>query len=134
MLGLSAALLVGNAVADGPCWADERCVRITGVGLAAVRLRLAGSAPFAVRPDDERPHNLKQLAAIRAAKLEAIRSLAEQAHGVTLQSRSQSEKSEMGTDSIVVESGATLKGVRFIRVEPVEPGIYQAVAELDVRY
>jgi len=43
MLGLSAALLVGNAVADGPCWADERCVRITGVGLAAVR------------PDDERP-------------------------------------------------------------------------------
>ena len=75
-----------------------------------------------------------QLAAIRAAKLEAIRSLAEQAHGVTLQSRSQSEKSEMGTDSIVVESGATLKGVRFIRVEPVEPGIYQAVAELDVRY
>ena len=81
MLGLSAALFVGNAVADGPCWADERCVRITGVGLAAVR------------PDDERPHNLKQLAAIRAAKLEAIRSLAEQAHGVTLQSRSQSEKS-----------------------------------------
>ena len=57
MLGLSAALLVGNAVADGPCWADERCVRITGVGLAAVR------------PDDERPHNLKQLAAIRAADL-----------------------------------------------------------------
>ena len=52
MLGLSAALLVGNAVADGPCWADERCVRITGVGLAAVR------------PDDERPHNLKQLAAM----------------------------------------------------------------------
>ena len=122
MLGLSAVLLVNNAVADGPCWADERCVRITGVGLAAVR------------PDDERPHNLKQLAAIRAAKLEAIRSLAEQAHGVTLQSRSQSEKSEMGTDSIVVESGATLKGVRFIRVEPVEPGIYQAVSELDVRY
>jgi hypothetical protein len=122
MLGLSAVLFVGNAVADGPCWADERCVRITGVGLAAVR------------PDDERPHNLKQLAAIRAAKLEAIRSLAEQAHGVTLQSRSQSEKSEMGTDSIVVESGATLKGVRFIRVEPVESGIYQAVAELDVRY
>lgn len=122
MLGLSAALFVSSAAADGPCWADERCVRITGVGLAAVR------------PDDERPHNLKQLAAIRAAKLEAIRSLAEQAHGVTLQSRSQSEKSEMGTDSIVVESGATLKGVRFIRVEPVEPGIYQAVAELDVRY
>ena len=122
MLGLSAMLFVNSAAADGPCWADERCVRITGVGLAAVR------------PDDERPHNLKQLAAIRAAKLEALRSLAEQAHGVTLQSRSQSEKSEMGADSIVAESGATLKGVRFIRVEPVEPGIYQAVAELDVRY
>ena len=42
---------------------------MTGVGLAAVR------------PDDERPHNLKQLAAIRAAKLEAIRSLAEQVQG-----------------------------------------------------
>ena len=39
-----------------------------------------------------------------------------------------------GADRLVVESGATLKGVRFVRVEPVEPGIYQAVAELDVRY
>ena len=67
LLGLSAALFVSSAAADGPCWADERCVRITGVGLAAVR------------PGDERPHNLKQLAAIRAAKLEALRSLAEQA-------------------------------------------------------
>ena len=64
MLGLSAALFVGSAAADGPCWADERCVRITGVGLAAVR------------PDDERPHNLKQLAAIRAANRATSRAVA----------------------------------------------------------
>ena len=122
LLGLLLALAAQAALADESCWADTRCIRVTGVGLAAVR------------PDDERPHNLKQLAAIRAAKLEAIRSLAEQVQGVTLQARSQSDKSGLETDRIVVESEATLKGVRFVRVEPVEPGIYQAVAELDVRY
>ena len=122
LLGLLLALGAPAALADEPCWADLRCIRVTGVGLAAVR------------PDDERPHSLKQLAAIRAAKLEAIRSLAEQVQGVTLQARSQSDKSGLETDRIVVESEATLKGVRFVRVEPVEPGIYQAIAELDVRY
>jgi hypothetical protein len=122
LLGLLLALGAQAALADESCWADTRCIRVTGVGLAAVR------------PDDERPHNLKQLAAIRAAKLEAIRSLAEQVQGVTLQARSQSDKSGLETDRIVVESEATLKGVRFVRVEPVEPGIYQAIAELDVRY
>lgn len=117
-----ACLFSGWAAADEACRENVRCVRITGVGLAAVR------------PDDERPHNLKQLAAIRAAKLEAMRSLAEQVQGVTLQSRTQLDGSAMGADRLVVESGATLKGVRFVRVEPVEPGVYQAIVELDVRY
>ena len=65
-----------NAVGAEFCWEAEGCTRFTGVGLAAVR---AG---------DESSFNQRQLAAIRAAKLEALRSLAEQAKGVRLQTQS----------------------------------------------
>lgn len=115
-LGLS------QAMAGEQCWEDNRCVRITGIGHGAVR------------PDDERPSTIKQLSAVRAAKLDAVRSIAEQVKGVRLQSRSHSQMSELLLDRVVAESDAVLKGVRFVKVEPIQPGIYQAVAELDVLY
>lgn len=113
---------LSGAFAAEQCWEDNRCIRITGVGLGAVRV------------DDERPHNLKQIAAMRAAKLDAVRSLAEQVKGIRLRSASQSVSSELNVDRVVTESEAVLKGVRFVKVEPIQPGLYQAVAEIDVLF
>lgn len=111
---------ISVAHAGGHCWEDENCLRITGVGLGAVRT------------DDDRPQSLKQLAAMRAAKMDAVRSLAEQAKGIRLQSQSYSISSELAADRVVMQSDGILRGVRFLKVEPIEPGIYQAVAEMDI--
>lgn len=111
-----------GAMAAEQCWEDNRCQRITGIGLGAVHA------------DDDRPHNLKQLSAMRAAKLDAVRSLAEQVKGIRLKSFSQSAMAELNADRVVAESEALLKGVRFVKIEPIQPGIYQAVAEIDVLF
>lgn len=108
------------AYAGEHCWEDEGCLRITGVGLGAVR------------SDDERPLTLRHMAAMRAAKMDAVRSLAEQAKGIRLQSQSYSISSELVADRIVMQSDGVLKGVRFLKTEPIEPGLYQAVAEMDI--
>jgi len=113
---------LSGAMAAEQCWEDNRCIRVTGIGLGAVR------------PDDERPHNMKHMAAMRAAKLDAMRSLAEQVKGIRLRSTSSAVSSELSMDRIVTESEAVLKGVRFVKVEPIQPGLYQAVAEIDVLF
>ena len=112
--------VISVAQARERCWEDEQCLRLTGVGLGAVR------------EDDDRPAALRHLAAMRAAKMDAVRSLAEQAKGIRLQSRSHGISSELAADRIVMQTDGVLKGVRFLKVESIEPGIYQAVAEMDV--
>ena len=109
-----------NAFGAEYCWQAEGCTRFTGVGLAAVH---AG---------DESSFNQRQLAAIRAAKLEALRSLAEQAKGIRLQAQSASIASDLVTDRVDTSIDTTLSGVRYVKVDPIQPGIYQAVVEMDV--
>lgn len=121
-IGLLGLLLSATPVAHAGenCWEDDHCLRLTGVGLGAVR------------SDDDRPLTLKHLAAMRAAKMDAVRSLAEQAKGIRVQSRSYSTSSELAADRIVMQTDGVLKGVRFLKMESIEPGIYQAVAEMDI--
>ena len=109
-----------NAVGAEYCWEAEGCTRYTGVGLAAVR---AG---------DESSFNQRQLTAIRAAKLDALRSLAEQAKGIQLQTQSASVASELVNDRVDTTISTTLSGVRYVKVNAIQPGIYQAVVEMDV--
>lgn len=103
------------------CIQDEGCTRLTGIGIAAVS---AG---------DDTSFNQRQIAAIRAAKLEALRALAEQLTGVRLQSKSTLAAAAMTHDSVETSVDTTLKGVRYVSVQPVQRGIYQAIAEIDVR-
>lgn len=109
-----------NAIGAEFCWEAEGCTRFTGVGLAAVR---AG---------DESSFNQRQLAAIRAAKLDALRSLAEQAKGIRLQTQSANVASELVNDRVDTSLDTTLTGVRYVKVDAIQPGIYQAVVEMDV--
>lgn len=118
---LLAALLLGHSAvfAVDICIDDMGCRRFTGVGLGVVR------------DDDRRPDNVKQLVAIRAAKLEAVRSLAEQIHGIKVTSKSDLTSSQLLSDRSSMETFAVLHGVRFVKVEPIQPGVYQALAEVD---
>lgn len=110
---------------SAPALACEDCneiplIRYTGVGVAAVR------------PDDPRPLVVKQLMAIRAAKLEALRSLAEQTQGITLNSKSELAGTTLVNDRLIIETQTVLQGVRFVKVEPLQNGFYQAIAEIDL--
>ena len=118
-------LVVLALFASTPLLACDDCdeislTRYTGVGVAAVR------------PDDPRPLVVKQLMAIRAAKLEALRSLAEQTKGVKLSSKSEMAGSNLISDRLAIETETVLQGVRFIKVEPLQNGVYQAIAEIDL--
>ena len=117
-----AALVVsccaGHA-ADG-CWEAEGCYRVAGVGLG-------------VMPADEQmPLAQRQLMAMRAAKVDALRALAEQVKGLRIQSQSTTQSSTMTFDQTVTNVDTNLQGVRYVRVEPIQPGIYQAVVEIDL--
>ena len=118
LLGLLCTLPVTSWATDS-CLEDLGCRRYTGVGLGVVR------------DDDKRPFAVKQMVAMRAAKLEAVRSLAEQVHGIKIASRSDVTTSQLLSDRVDVETSSVLYGVRFVKVEPVQQGIYQAVVELD---
>ncbi|MEY4593538.1 MAG: hypothetical protein RIR18_2433 [Pseudomonadota bacterium] len=107
------------AVAEDLCLEDLGCRRFTGVGLGVVR------------DDDKRPTAIKQVVAMRAAKLEAVRSLAEQIHGIKIATKSDITTSQLIGDRANMETSSVLHGVRFVKVEPIQLGIYQAVAEVD---
>lgn len=109
-----------NAFGADYCWQAEGCTRFTGVGLAAVH---AG---------DESSFNQRQLLAIRAAKLDALRSLAEQAKGLRLQAQSATVATDLVNDRVDISIDTTLSGVRYVKVAAIQPGIYQAIAEMDV--
>lgn len=115
-----ATLCWANAFATEFCWDSDGCTRVTGVGLGAVRT------------DDGLSFNQQQIMAIRAAKLEALRSLAEQVREFRLQAQSSTIASNLMTDRVEMNIDTKLSGVRYIKVEPIQPGIYQAIAEMDV--
>jgi hypothetical protein len=108
-----------SVAAEDICLVDLGCQRFTGVGLGVVR------------DDDKRPTAIKQVVAMRAAKLEAVRSLAEQIHGIKIATKSDMTTSQLLGDRANMETSSVLHGVRFVKVEPIQPGIYQAVAEID---
>ena len=117
---MTMALVCFNAFGTESCWESDACVRVRAVGLGAVH---AG---------DEPSFNQRHLMAIRAAKLDALRSLAEQVKGLRLQSQSSAVASDLVNDRVETNVDTTLNGVRYIKVESIQSGIYQAVAEMDV--
>lgn len=120
LLGLLAfcASWVSQAAED--CTLTGACQRVYGVGHGIVD------------EDPSRPLLERQLEAIRAARVDALRALAEQARGVRIESVSQGETHRLSGDKAVVRVDTQLQGVRYLKVEPVQPGLYQAIVEMDV--
>lgn len=114
--------IAGNSVSAAECSEENRCTRIVGIGLAAVQ------------EDMDSSWAEKRVVAVRAAKLDALRSIAEQVNGIKFQSQSQYGRSRLNADRFSISSAGTISGVKFVRVEPLEEGIYQAIAEMDLRY
>ena len=75
--------------------------------------------------------NERRLMALRAARLEAMRDLAEQVHGLRLDSRTTVHDSVAVNDRIDAAVSGTLRGARLVRITPKGEDTYEVELALD---
>ena len=92
---------------------------ITGMGYASISSQPAKSS------------NQRRLMAIRAARLEAMRNLTEQVHGMKITSRPTIIDAIDQNDSLRATVEGTILGARTVRINPVGSDTYEVVLELD---
>ena len=92
---------------------------ITGMGYASVAAQPAKSV------------NQRRLMAIRAARLEAMRNLTEQVHGIRINSRTTIIDAIVQNDSLRATVDGLIVGAKTVRINPVGSDTYEVVLELD---
>lgn len=92
---------------------------ITGMGYASVSSQPAKSV------------NQRRLMAIRAARLEAMRNLTEQVHGMKINSRTTIIDAIVQNDSLRATVDGLIVGAKTVRINPVGKDTYEVVLELD---
>ena len=92
---------------------------ITGMGYASVASQPAKSI------------NQRRLMAIRAARLEAMRNLTEQVHGIRINSRTTIIDAIVQNDSLRATVDGLIVGAKTVRINPVGSDTYEVVLELD---
>ena len=75
--------------------------------------------------------NQRRLMAIRVARLDAMRDLTEQVHGMRLDSRTTVIDAVLQNDTTRTSVTGTIKGARTLRINPVGRDTYEVVMELD---
>lgn len=120
----SAVIALCALTAAFPAIAKEK-----GPPLAPVIMTGVGYAPISTQPattDEER-----RLLAIRASQLAAIRNLAEQIHGLRLESASRTAGSTVQSDSIRAVVSGTVAGARIVKITPKGDDTYETVVEAE---
>lgn len=75
--------------------------------------------------------NEKRLMAIRAARLDALRDLTEQVHGIRLSSTTSIRDAVVGNDQMTAVVEGTLRGARTVRVTPKGTDSYEIEMVID---
>lgn len=75
--------------------------------------------------------NERRLMAMRAARLDALRDLTEQVHGIRISSTSQMRDAVLVNDQLAAQVAGTLRGARTVSIEPKGDDGYSVVMELD---
>lgn len=89
----------------------------------------AGYGTISVQPASN--VNQKRLLAIRAARLDAMRDLMEQVHGLRLTSRTTVIDAVIQNDTTRASVDGVIRGARTVRINPVGKDTYEVVLELD---
>jgi hypothetical protein len=101
--------------------------------VAAVRdvqpLKGLGFAQIAAQPG--RTTNAKRLMAIRAARVDALRDLTEQVHGIRINATTTLRDAVVKDDSLSAVVQGTLRGARTVRVTPKGSDSYEVEMVLD---
>jgi hypothetical protein len=88
-----------------------------------------GYAVVSVQPGRNTAH--KSLMAIRAARMDAMRALAEQIHGLQVDSRTTMAEAVVQSDTLRATVSGVIRGARTIRIEPQSSDVYEVVLEVD---
>ncbi|AGI68526.1 putative DUF400 family protein [Octadecabacter antarcticus 307] len=92
---------------------------ITGTGYATISAQPAHNI------------NQKRLMAIRVARLDAMRDLTEQVHGLSLGGQTTVVDAILQNDTTRASVQGTIRGARTLRINPVGSDTYEVVLELD---
>lgn len=92
-------------------------------------LKGLGFAQIAGQPG--KTHNEKRLMAIRAARMDALRDLTEQVHGIRISASTTVRDAVVQNDSLSAVVDGTLRGARTLRVAPSGTDSYEVEMVLD---
>ncbi|AHF00692.1 hypothetical protein THIAE_01945 [Thiomicrospira aerophila AL3] len=106
--------------APAPARASSELIRITAVGYGA-EIPFEGMTP-----------GQRRLMAIRASKLDAYRSLAEQLYGISIDSNTSVASLAAQNDSFRARVNSTVRGARVISITPMADNNYETVMEVFV--
>jgi hypothetical protein len=98
---------------------DTPAPMITGLGLAQIAGQPGKTA------------NEKRLMAIRAARMDALRDLTEQVHGIRLSAQTSVHDMVVQDDSLRAMVEGTIRGARTLRITPRDPDAYEVQMALD---
>ena len=107
------------AALDVPTKATKAKPKITGVGFSSV----AGQPGKTL--------NARRLMAVKAAKLEALRDLTEQVHGVRIKGSITVGQAVVRNDVLQGTVSGTIRGARTVSITPKGSDTYEVVMELD---
>ena len=111
--------LAGDPVVAAPVAQAMPVVQFTGLGMSQVSTQPGKST------------NEKRLMAIRAARLEALRDLTEQIHGIRLDSETTLRDQTVGSDTIRALVDGEIRGARTVRITPKGGDSFEVVLALD---
>jgi outer membrane protein FlgP len=73
----------------------------------------------------------KTLLAIRAARMDAMRALAEQIHGLSIDSRTTMAEAVVQSDTLRATVTGVIRGARTVHIEPQSADVYEVLLEVD---
>ncbi len=122
-LTLAGPLLAGSANAV------ESAPMATASGGSAGAIRGIGYAAISIQPGRSKVQ--KQLMAIRASRLAAMRELAEKIYGLDINSYSSLSEGIMQADTLRGNVSGLVRYARTISIGPIKTDIYETILEID---
>lgn len=119
---IAISLLAGGCMSMGgavPVDAEGNPVPLRGTGYATISIQPGRSA------------NQKQIIAIRAAKISAMRDLAEKIYGAEIDAASQSVQGRMNGDYVRANIEGIVRGARTVKIGLIRKDVYEVVLEVD---
>ena len=92
---------------------------ITGVGFSAVSIQPGKNL------------NQKRIMAIKAARLDALRQLTEQIHGIQLTGTTKIAEAIVQSDTLRADIQGVILGARTVKIEPSSSDTYEVIVEID---